>query len=400
MRYFRFTRLVSILVLLQLSQSLTAQVNLVTNGDFENLTGATLTVPPCPTFFNLQGWGISHGTPQLIVGGDGPVGPNYVRMWSQLQGAINKGEGITAKLNDTIPERAGLNLCFWYRTHYPPGFINVVLHNIPPTNPGGCGDPIPNFAPSQVVATIPFPATSVWTKVSIPFTANADYLYFSIYATSPIATDSTQTIHIDGVSLTYCEPNLIVDAYFPGSPSGVYIRQNYIQAGSFATPPGSITPVTVNPNISTTFRAKNFVLIQDAFISQPNPGSYFLAEIGPCDACYEDILDNSIGDRMGSPVIENYEEDIQTMSLVSAGKFSLSIIPNPASHTVFFSTNEGQSFSHVLVVDLGGRVVFEENALSQSRFEMNTEQLQEGVYIVSLRLDDGSFQSGRMIVLH
>ncbi|MCA6365301.1 MAG: T9SS type A sorting domain-containing protein [Bacteroidetes bacterium] len=372
------------------------QTNLIITGDFENTLGATIDPPttPCGSFTSLSGWTVSHGTPQMVLGGDGADGPNYVRMWSMVSGTGFQGEGITANLTQPVTTRMNLTLCFWYRTYNAPGFLDVILHNTPPTGPSASCGSVPAYGSFQIAITpISFGVDNQWNYVSIPIVPDNTYNYLAIYPRSTTATAQTQNIHIDGVSLLYCEPSLIIDHTFPVSPAGFFVRQNYIQAGSRVTLPSSPIPVSVNPTINTTFRAGNFVLLDPDFVAQPNNSSYFLAEIGPCLGCE--------ANRIGVTSAISQEEQFPNECFIDLTGIP-KVFPNPANNQFtlqLYNTDLAENNALLQILDLSGRTILEQT-ITQTQTEISTAQLPAGTYLWRVHEYSGSVQQGKLIITH
>lgn len=369
------------------------QTNLIVNGDFENTLGATIDPPStsCGSFTSLSGWTVSHGTPQMVLGGDGADGPNYVRMWSMVSGTGFQGEGITANLTQPVTTRMNLTLCFWYRTYNAPGFLDVILHNTPPTGPSASCGSVPAYGTFQIAITpIGFGVDNQWNYVTIPIVPDNTYNYLAIYPRSITATAQTQNIHIDGVSLLYCEPSLIIDHTFPGNPAGFFVRQNFIQAGSRVTLPGSPIPVTVNPAINTTFRAGNFVLLDPDFVAQPNSSSYFLAEIGPCLGCP--------GNRISAASAISPEEQFLNEYIIDLTGIP-KVYPNPAAElfTLSIPASTVETNNTFNLYDLSGRAI-RSVQITQLKTEIDVFDLPAGTYIWQLSSASGTRQQGKLII--
>lgn len=352
------------------ASSAMAQVNLVDNGDFEDLTGAIIVAPPCGYFTNLIGWQATHGTPEYVNVG-GIVGPGYLRMWNQH---TNYGEGVAAILSQSTHTRQRYVLCFWHRDFGPPANIVIVLHNSAvASNFSICGGPIPNFGASQVVATIPTTPNGGWISEAVAFTPDAAYSRLSIFPLGNFV-DTIATIHLDGFELSTCDPSLIVDHLFTPQPAGLYMRTYSIIAGSMLTPPGSPLPVTPNPGVNTTFRAGNYVQITDNFLAQPNPDHFFLAEIGPCIYC----------DATGIAKVGEAQSPYDQGIAEGAQKQRFSLFPNPTSGRFTLQT-DAPGDARFAIYDIYGREVEPETEMSGSQVQIDLSAVPSGTYLVRVK---------------
>ena len=105
--------------------------------------------------------------------------------------------------------------------------------------------------------------------------------------------------------------------------------------------------MTVNPNVPTTFRAGQFVLLDDNFIATPSSTSYFLAEIGTCGCVWSvaSKTDHADGQALpDGPRLPNAE-----------GSSDLWLYPNPTSGD--FTIVSKEPLRHVTVTDLYGKAV-------------------------------------------
>jgi acetyl esterase/lipase len=78
---------------------------------------------------------------------------------------------------------------------------------------------------------------------------------------------------------------------------------------------------------------------------------------------------------------------------------SISLFPNPAKENVTVSMDKGQAvISQVNVLDITGKVVLTQNAVSAHQVVLNTENFTKGIYLVNVKLANGASATKRLAI--
>jgi hypothetical protein len=78
---------------------------------------------------------------------------------------------------------------------------------------------------------------------------------------------------------------------------------------------------------------------------------------------------------------------------------SISLYPNPAKENVTVSMDKGQAvISQVNVLDITGKVVLTQNAVSAHQVVLNTENFTKGIYLVNVKLANGASATKRLAI--
>jgi hypothetical protein len=353
--------------------------NMIPNGDFESNCGAGTSILSCLTFSPtcVAGWQTSHGTPYLDFAG-GIAGPTAVIMGSRTNGSGFESEGIFCNLNTPTDPQKRYLICFRYRTWGSGGTILVRLGNgITYTVPTSCGQAPPNPSPSYTAYSNAVPAVVTagpWQTVSLYASPLQVYTQLFVYPVSN--TPDALWLEVDGFEMLDCASAL---EFTPGSlpaPSGFFARNSTIRAYS----PGGWGTVTADPNVNTTFRAAQYVLLEPNFVASPNPGTYFLAEIGTC----------------GCNVAVPKTDFVTRTPQEEGGMAALKVYPNPSAGEV--TVYSEFPLETVTVSDLMGKV------LLQQRWEpnLNTQSLSlsefpNGVYLLQGKTRSGQCHTQRLV---
>lgn len=354
--------------------SLLVAQNTLINGSFEGSysTGST---SGCVYFFGMTGAYITHGTAQ--IGGAGAADlVQFAHMWYQNSG--NWGEGVALSMNTTTKDRQEYTLCFWYRTDNDPGTVNFLLTTNPAQSSfSNCGDPIPSFSPSQVLTpATPLPAAANWTYYSMTFTANSNAYNTLVFYPSNTSASVFQ-LDIDGVVLSTCDPALQMDMSNYPIPSGYFQRSNYIQAGSHVMGSTTTAVVTADANVNTTFRAGNFVLLNDNFMADPNTGHFFLAELGPCTDFCTGGAARMADTRSLSTIQSDFPEPLQA-----------EVYPNPFTGMLGFNNlNTGDVIE---IYNAEGRLVWKTVATGE-QFTVDPAIKTRGIFLVKITNASGKY---------
>lgn len=78
-----------------------------------------------------------------------------------------------------------------------------------------------------------------------------------------------------------------------------------------------------------------------------------------------------------------------TENLIEKDDIGLKFAPNPATASIRFETNAGHPVQDVQVFDLNGRLMRTVSKVNSNNFTLDREQLNAGIYIIKLRLEDG-----------
>lgn len=150
--------------------------------------------------------------------------------------------------------------------------------------------------------------------------------------------------------------------------------------------------LTIDSNSVATFLFEDIMLPDSA--SDPD-GSQ-----GYVDFLFESNSNMQVGDSVANrayiyfdyqpPIITNWAwtKIVQPdhTSLFEFKTLSFNLFPNPAQNSVRIETVESGDY-HVLITDLTGKVL-SEFSFSGNRFEVNTEKLNTGIYLIQLKNDD------------
>lgn len=367
-----------VLLLLIACNTLGAQ-NLVSNNSFENNCGWNddLASLPCSTFTSncVQGWTISHGTPQLISG-NSPDQNWHIGVWACTGTNANYGEGIFNTLTAKVENGKYYNFCFWYKTTYGvnngQGTITCELTNSNTRNGLTCGG-YPLIMASQNItppsATFPQPA---WTYVSYTFQANADYLYLRIYPSSNAPVNDVAALEVDGFVLypsSVCSGTLYLTDNNYVSSTGYY-EQYAIVAGSTAAIPNS-APLLINPAINTIFKCNTggYIELVDDFTASPDNNHYFETVIGPCGCPGSNDIPNRFSNS-NQAAGEMFMDDIM-------------LSPNPTTG-IFTLKRNNEEAGTIEVSDLSGRSVTGKILLTGRNMELDLSNEPEGIYLVRI----------------
>jgi hypothetical protein len=86
-------------------------------------------------------------------------------------------------------------------------------------------------------------------------------------------------------------------------------------------------------------------------------------------------------------------------SVANACGFISSIVPNPTNSKVFIKTNNGEAITNIVVSDVTGRVVYENNFGSDVyEIENDFSYLQPNTYFVKINTTNNSYNTKFVIV--
>ncbi len=169
--------------------------------------------------------------------------------------------------------------------------------------------------------------------------------------------------------------------------------------------------------VSSTHAAKiyqggNIVKFNFSDIYLPDSGSNYYGSMGAITFAILPIRDLAPGTEIknraaiyfdyNDPVITNFT--LNTIAIptsiqnVNAGNFAASIFPNPANTELNIKANSAEQFS-VSVSDMLGRKVVSDNT-SNGMMTINTTNLPSGLYLVTLKDNQGNEMNTKVLVKH
>jgi Secretion system C-terminal sorting domain len=362
------------------SSSLAHAQNMVPNGDIELNCGAN--TGGCPTFTAtcIPGWSRSHGTPQLNIT-SGNVGPSELAMWNAASGTSTTGEGVFATLTSPTPVRGKYELCFFYRVVAgSTGTGSLVARfttGLVAATGTTCGDPIPSPTTELVVHNSPVIAGG-WQRVAVTTSSLSAFTQLNVY---PVANSTNVLwVEVDGFELNYCGTNLLATPSTIPMPSGLYARSGSITASSLS----GTGLVSADPSVSTTFRAGQYVLLEPNFVSTPNSGKYFLAEIGTCGC----VAASARSIQTETPELTSKDIDPAEYLMEEFEAFNVALHPNPVRELVTLNANA--SLRQVRVMDLSGKVLLDRFVLDDLQvMTVDMSGLSSGVYLIEAQAKTG-----------
>jgi hypothetical protein len=150
-------------------------------------------------------------------------------------------------------------------------------------------------------------------------------------------------------------------------PAGHYSSDDHITAKNA----GEASFVTVDPDVTTTFRAAQYVLLEPNFFASPNAGQYFLAYIGS-------------GGHAEAPQAESaglFSKNVDPNADVEAQTFTVTLSPNPTTGT--FTIRAEETVRDMTVSDLYGKVVMQvPDGLDATEVKVDITHLASGLYFV------------------
>lgn len=173
-----------------------------------------------------------------------------------------------------------------------------------------------------------------------------------------------------------CQPTLVTSGTI--STAVHEERSDWIRSTNTVTYSGAV-------GTGVVYHAENFVELLPGF--EAEYGSQFAAYPQGCTANY--IY------RTPNQTVSNENVEYGPAKLVKANN-GFSIIPNP-SNGVIEILMQNAKFNKVSITSIDGKVVFESNAQSNDKLNVDVSPYENGIYIVSVFSDDGQLFTKKLI---
>lgn len=233
---------------------------------------------------SVVNWHNSHGTPQLIVDNNNPIG-NYASMY--YNNNIGKGEGIFAGFNFYTFQTYIVKIRMLKSEGSTGTFKLFAANNVPEASGLPCSlEPIPtSVIDKTLINSIEVPYNNNdWQVYSFPIkfldnsgSTNLKYSELWVYPTTSTATK--YGMFIDYLSVCPdCEGVITVNS---GTIPYGFIQAGYINVGSSTGSGGSGT-VFINPSQQTSLYAYNSIDIEHNFDASPTGIGSLIIETTTC----------------------------------------------------------------------------------------------------------------------
>jgi extracellular elastinolytic metalloproteinase len=104
--------------------------------------------------------------------------------------------------------------------------------------------------------------------------------------------------------------------------------------------------------------------------------------------------DDQVPDTTVNPILGPCDENL---SLFDNTKTLFSIYPNPANSEVFIMTNKNAGNAAVSIFDINGKQVVNKQMDFATQSRLDTAELTQGVYIITIKMEDGTSYSQKLI---
>lgn len=170
-------------------------------------------------------------------------------------------------------------------------------------------------------------------------------------------------ITVSDCSSTSCPGNLVFDTTQPTTPANYQAAIDIVTNGNYI----------VNTASTIDLKAGNSITIDtDSWIKN---GSLFLAEIEDCVQTSERLAFSS-------------EESLESEQV--------SLFPNPTFNYLTVSTQKSEIIK-LNIVSIEGKLIFQKDNIDDKNFQLNIENYQKGIYLISIETLDGKIHQRKVI---
>ncbi len=202
---------------------------------------------------DVEGWGVSHGTPALTAGYQG----NGVSMWARTKpGGVARGEGIFTCYNFHMGHT--YQICFRVMNTTGNNNGNLFLRAVNGLVINSTSAVIPSVPASSHLIHGTHINTTSWQQYTVSFTPNADYSMLWIYPFSPddIVNGQLYEVVVDDIQINETQPVSLsltasLDSIGP-CDSSILIVQNALPGSTYFWYPSDGLSSTTGPSVIAT----------------------------------------------------------------------------------------------------------------------------------------------------